>query len=424
MRIPLLALSDTHLGEDTSLLHFEAGRERLAEAITNVFGEGATLDELVLIGDIPDRTLSSTAQIQEDTRAFMCTLERALKLHKVVYVPGNHDHSLWSAYVRGACPDGLHESDITDADGVQFLAAGDRPDEAGPGMEGLLKVFFAPDRAVPYEFVVANPLYARRFDGRQPTYVFTHGTHFRGDVSASPGVLNALIRTGIGHWLAGLHLRTDGKLSDQRTMRELEAAVTPLVDSLWPSAGESAITEADKLWFLLCTLSGKFCKSRVILEGEDDELVCRMSAPDQARGRIEDLTPKHRACHGSLRRFRENFYRVLPRFLAESGLPDRPLTLIYGDTHAGGWGHLPDEDIRVYNTGAWVVTGWRHHPPCHLFCIPEVGEEFLLDVSFQYVRQDSDSLLWLAARDVENRKSRVAAEAPTAALAELISQLG
>jgi hypothetical protein len=56
------------------------------------------VEDLVLVGDIPDRTLSSTSQISANTHAFAMMLGDALEIERAVYVPGNHDHILWSGY--------------------------------------------------------------------------------------------------------------------------------------------------------------------------------------------------------------------------------------------------------------------------------------------------------------------------------------
>lgn len=420
MAIPLLALSDTHLGEDTSVLQFPEGRDRLAEALANEFGEGAEVDELILIGDIADRTLASTEQTREATRAFMKMMTSALRIKKIVYIPGNHDHSLWTEYVKAAHPVATQNAQITGPGGFQFLAPNDAPDESGPGMEELLYTFFDPDKPVPFEFVVANPVYVKRLPSRPRTYVFTHGTHLRGDVGAPPAVIKALHALHFDA-LADLCVMIPPKLTEQHTMADLEAAITPFVDTLWPSAGTNPVPKADRLWFLSCLLSGKFLKTRVIPESAPEELRCYLSQPDKAGGRIADLTPAHGTLASSLGRFKKYFHGVLVNYLTSYHLMDKPLTFIYGDTHEGGWGFLKEENICVYNTGAWVVTGFQHHPPCHIFCIPQAGEEFLLDVSFQYTEHQGASLLQQAAQDVENRKQKILTQ--DAKLRQQVSQL-
>jgi len=98
----LLAISDTHLGEENSLLSFPHGRQHLWRAIRTHLGSDGDrrleVDEAILVGDIPDRTLSSTSQIITHTNAFIQTLGSSAKIKKGVYVPGNHDHTLWTDY--------------------------------------------------------------------------------------------------------------------------------------------------------------------------------------------------------------------------------------------------------------------------------------------------------------------------------------
>jgi len=56
------------------------------------------VDELVLLGDIPDRTMSSTSEITTHVNAFIQTLGSAAKVHRCIFVPGNHDHTMWTDY--------------------------------------------------------------------------------------------------------------------------------------------------------------------------------------------------------------------------------------------------------------------------------------------------------------------------------------
>src|SRR5947209_20260056 len=103
MKLKYLTISDTHLGEDTSLLCFPQGRARLCNALREMFGgvePKIVVDELILLGDIPDRALSATSQIMTQTHAFLRALAEVLAVRRVVYVPGNHDHTLWTSYDR------------------------------------------------------------------------------------------------------------------------------------------------------------------------------------------------------------------------------------------------------------------------------------------------------------------------------------
>ena len=107
--LKILAISDTHLGEDTSILTFPHGRQLLWRILREFFGGPKddpgdkyngkfNIDELILVGDIPDTALSSRSQIITHTSAFIQTLGSAANVGKGIYIPGNHDHTLWSDY--------------------------------------------------------------------------------------------------------------------------------------------------------------------------------------------------------------------------------------------------------------------------------------------------------------------------------------
>lgn len=83
MQLEFLAISDTHLGEETSILSFPHGRQHLWRVLRPPFGsdefdkdnkEKLEVEEMILLGDIPDRTLSSTSQIITHTNNFIGTL--------------------------------------------------------------------------------------------------------------------------------------------------------------------------------------------------------------------------------------------------------------------------------------------------------------------------------------------------------------
>lgn len=431
MSLPLVALSDTHLGEPTSVLEFPEGRARLAEALSKLVAQHSDdgkVEEVVLIGDIPDRTLASHAQIRASTRAFIHVLVSTLRPERIVYLPGNHDHTLWSRMVDSIGSLAHPQSKCTDASGWQLVRRGEAPIDdfdspgtgTGDGKKHLIELFVDPMLPCPFEFVVANPVYVRTFPGRSGSFVFTHGTHFRSDVAAPKGLLDFLTKTLIDELLVSQHIQSvTGDLVKQPTLSALEAAVTPFVDTMWPSAEATETSRADRLWYVLCLLSRKFLHKRILAEHGDS--ACYLKHAEQFGSRINQLNPDH----GSLKRFRKVFLPQLRAFLAESHLPDNPMTFIYGDTHEGGWAHIPSESITAYNTGAWVVHGQKHHPPCHIFVVPQTGDEFLFDVSFQNeCLANGESLLGHAEKDVEARKQRVEKEVPVlATLGAQISNL-
>ena len=70
MNLKFLAISDTHLGEDCSLLSFRHGRQRLWRAVRGAFSEDSAqpfqVEEVILVGDIGERRPASTSHIITD----------------------------------------------------------------------------------------------------------------------------------------------------------------------------------------------------------------------------------------------------------------------------------------------------------------------------------------------------------------------
>jgi hypothetical protein len=418
MHLRLLALSDTHLGEDTSILSFPRGRQALWLALREAFGEGTdpqdpavkgrfTVDELILMGDIPDRTLSSTSEITTHTNAFSDMLGSACRVKRAVYVPGNHDHTLWSVCVgrwKGA------EHYTTPAVGEALLNRGERCDLPQRWGEQLLEVFFGYPggsswRAIvkqrKLDFLLANPVYATRAGDR--TYVFTHGSLFRTlDVAASQE-RKRLIAEALR---VGLHLKVKVGLDAAKAvdMADLERRAQPFIDTLWPSAGNDPTTDSDRLWAVWVALSGRFGHKRPA--PRRSRVYGWSDLPAAEPERIARLTKGDRPRHESLKTFQRIFLPHLPDHLARSRLGTDRLTLVYGDTHTGGWGELHRdgaEPIRVLNTGAWAVDNAEDHPPCQVFALCEDGRECLLDVTVGPETVGGEPLLKLAAEAAEHR---------------------
>ena len=129
MNLKFLAISDTHLGEDCSLLSFPHGRQHLWRALREAFSEDPTqpfvVDELVLVGDIVDSTLASISQIITHGNALVQTLGSVARINRAVYAIGNHDHhGVWSHYLAkrdGLDPDHPPIPDITGPEGEELV---------------------------------------------------------------------------------------------------------------------------------------------------------------------------------------------------------------------------------------------------------------------------------------------------------------
>jgi hypothetical protein len=424
MRLKILAISDTHLGKGTSLLSFPCGLRWLWKTLAQdrdfwkpVFPgfdpekeEKVEVDELILLGDIPDRTLSSTSQISSSTQAFNMVLGSTLNVKKSIYIPGNHDHTLWTNYknLRGG---NVGPSGITDdPEGELVVERGERRDE-NRCAEEILSIFFGypsgwawtkiRDERKP-DFAVANPVYAKQIDGR--TYVFAHGTHFRIEVASE--LEKRLIRIADAlqlDRLANLALEPLHDLSEATSLEELEQCVGPFVDSLWPSSRNNPTSQCDELRYLCTRLRGGPEKRRAT--PEESRIFFRGGLPQASEDRINKLTANDEPLDRSLERWRRHFLPHMLAYLGAKGFSRDDVTFVYGDTHRGGWGELPSGSggrTRIYNCGGWVADGKGHHPACHLFAVGENGEEYLLDISFRGAEVDGKPLLELVTQNGEH----------------------
>ncbi len=414
MNLKFLAISDTHLGEDTSLLCFNRGRQELWRVLREVFGQGKRfdVDEVILMGDIADRTLSSSAQIITQTNAFVRMLGSTANIGKCVYIPGNHDHTLWTDYIKRRYglehkvtkPDGELIVKVTEGNVVGNLT--DAKDllsiffgyEFGSSWRGILK------RDDEFIFSIANPIYAREFNNR--SYVFTHGTHFRFDVSTPKWLKKIADHSMLDSLLAGYDIDVDDyDIRDAETIEQLEDAVHEFVDTLWPSPRNNPNPQADRLWFFLTAISGKLSRKRNV---PDESKLFKWEALDKvSKKRVKRLVANNKFKDKSLEYWEMYFKKQMYYYLKKHSIPTNNLTFVYGDTHKGGWGeqNTNGKNIRFYNTGGWVTHNSNEHPACHIFAVDEEGQEYLLDVSMKGVTLFGDPLLEIASKDAESRYS-------------------
>lgn len=101
-RLKAVALSDLHLGEpegilchrdDFNVIDILANKIEDLSKGSDGFDEG--VEELILIGDIVDLSEARDKEAYENTRVVLHTIIEKVKLDKIVYIPGNHDHHLW-----------------------------------------------------------------------------------------------------------------------------------------------------------------------------------------------------------------------------------------------------------------------------------------------------------------------------------------
>jgi hypothetical protein len=400
MGFKLAAVSDTHLGEPNSLLHSSDGKKRLVEQFRSLAGltpdQKLEVDDLVLAGDIVDRTLSAGGEITDDTSGLFSTLDDMHVAHRITLLHGNHDHTMWTKYRRSRFGSGRHY--ITKPEGDLLLDRGEFPQDER-SIRALLEMFFGfpvgpawnvlADRKA--DFALANPIYVKTMFGR--TYVFTHGTHFRKDVTSPSQLRSMLDRSDLLSVLDGGFPPIYADLATIDSLREIERVTAPLVDRIWASAGDDPTSARDKFWYLVTGVSHRFesgrnapARSSIASQTELSENLKNGNLSED--GVIRPLTGPEGFKSDSLVRWEKYFLSPMLNYLDERRIPRQEITFVYGDTHEGGYGEYETfhagmkSDIRIYNTGAWVADVKDKHPACHIFAVADDGKELLLDISF------------------------------------------
>ncbi len=413
MRLKFLSISDAHLGEATSMLSYEQGVQHLANVIRDHLGDGGKVEaeRLILMGDIPERSHATPEEMLSSTHRFMETMNAAVDFEKAVYLPGNHDHVLWTNY----CKD-LHGRDathcITEPEGDEVVRRGVRKDRNDSAEELLSIIFEHPLGPVWREIEekerdisFANPVYAERFGGR--TYVFAHGTHFRKEATSprwARKIADLLIPDGA---LGDFKIESDGDVREARNVEELERVVAPFMDALLPEYEKNPASMLDEAGYAMAVLSGRFGLKRQ--SPDESRLFTWEELPGVPEDRIPNLTSGGETRDLPLKLCVKYFMPHVLEHLGDHGFPTDEISFVYGDTHDGGWGALPLDVggiLRAYNCGGWVTYDVEDHPTCYVFAVDEDGTEYLLDVSFKEVNLDGNLLLRATSDSAEGQRER------------------
>jgi hypothetical protein len=175
-----VCLSDLHLGDDRSILadvrNVRSFVDSLAENVRRWDGlqwtMPATIDTLVLCGDIWEESVPSdldhfensySRSVLEASRNFFGYLFKSIDVKKIVWVPGNHDLSLWKS-MQGGSP----ASVVTPYEGEQLSAT---TWTASVFRDLLFRQLLPPDR-----LWVSYPIFRDVSAGDDyPMLLFTHG---------------------------------------------------------------------------------------------------------------------------------------------------------------------------------------------------------------------------------------------------------
>ncbi len=328
----IIAISDTHFGDESMLLDDERLVDRLIEALA---GRGE-ISELILLGDILDLWIKTQMPALRKARYFIDSLSRADNIKRIIYVPGNHDHQMFMDAFRLEMDTLVRQGKLTTP---RFMPARTYNETvigwlAGPGA----KVHFS----MTYPFLV------RPVGEGDKQVVFTHGHHLDFYANSHGWVRN--------FWLVRHILK---KRRKKASLHDIEMANIPFCGamSVVPWVPE-LVNEALRFYHILSWF-GRLFRSKSLQQSPlRDSLI------------------------------KEN-YDEIELLLPQLECP-RPACFIFGHTHLPGIGSLPESGVAVANTGSWTKGDDKKAPNrtwvevddhVKLFRLGKTGGELLDEVS-------------------------------------------
>jgi hypothetical protein len=363
--LPLVALSDAHLGVPYSLLHTSAGREGLFTSLRQELGGSRQLGCLLLLGDIPELSLVEDATAFARTREFLHDFLTCFEVEHLLYLPGNHDFRFWHRVVQEVSPTSYAWTGALNVRGETFCSP--LPAANYGGFVG--NMLEPADAARVRHIGLAYPDLFVSFEaaGRPSRPVlFQHG-HLIKDIFVSPRWSDRLRRAGLLRLARRKFGRVNGVDNPWRaqTLPELQERMQPFLDSMFYARNEEGLPHIEALSHLIYLHQPQKRKLK------DPNGVFPL--PFVRRKYLRPLL-HYLNCGGYLEAAREG-----------------SLSVVFGDSHDGGYregvpaaylDHDRPVELDLYNTAAWLVNGRKVVPRSSYFLLDEKLEGRLVRVSY------------------------------------------
>jgi predicted phosphodiesterase len=350
--LKFMCISDTHLGEQASLLNHKEGLDAFGNYLGEIAPDG--VENLILAGDITDQVLAATHEFSQATKAFVGMLSSIFgsNLNKIIFLFGNHDLNLFR--------DNICHGQSNSKFFVHGLNSEGNPDAA------KIRKMLVPKSAKDVEFEIANPIYVSQSKNR--FYIFHHGHHLRKDIhkgwwfwklGAMSGIVQEITKNDIDFGEPAPY-KAD-------TLEEFESSTFPFVTTLWKNEQDAAQPPEDRFWRYLHKITKHF-KNRSVKKG------VRRVSPSKM-GKIDSFGSE----------------LILQQYLPaidRSGMVALPrkkdITFVYGDTHRGGYeeGKFNGRNVRIQNVGAWITYDGNYHPRCLVYTAGADDKEDMYECGF------------------------------------------
>ena len=339
-KIKVMALSDLHLGEPEGLL-YNGGANIIDTAVTKIVelargGNGLEdgIEELILVGDIADLSEATENEAYTNTRVFLTALLGKVKVDKIIYIPGNHDHHLWVEMLKAHYGKGSYDECVPKTIVVipkpKLLIENCIPDSYQGGVEAHY------------------PFYQIKTDNNY--FFFDHGH---------------LFSSTLNKWVGNVG-----------SLEEMEEKAHWFMEILW-FKGETP-------WRVtLYNLREK-------IYDWARRLADRAKHLDRGVSFKEDSTPVYDDA------LRDRIINYLSKLIKLDEAAFKDFHLVFGHTHYGGRIVRGDRKIRVngrfitfWNTGGWIVPSEVFSPDAYIFYIEQASDR-LKPQTYKLVAKDGD----------------------------------
>ena len=290
----IIAISDTHFGDETQLLN----DGQLADRFVEVLAGRGPVDELILLGDILDLWVKTLVPAMREARRFIEGITSIDNIKKVVFVPGNHDHQVFMDAFRGEVESRVKRGDLTTP---KFMPA--RSYE-GAVMSGLAR----PGSSVSFSLVY--PFITRIVGGKE--VIFTHGHHL--------DFYDPSFGWARTFWLSRRIIK---KRRKRATLHDIEMANIPFCGAMSAAPWVPELVAEGLRFYRIINFFSRLFRTRTMRESvRRDTLI------------------------------KDNYDEILG-LLPLLGYPE-PGCFVFGHTHRAGIGRIPGTDITVANAGCWT----------------------------------------------------------------------
>lgn len=299
----IIVISDVHLGEEGCLFNDKNILHEFKNKISSETRMG-TVDELIILGDLFDLSLASQEKVYEKAGEFFKEIKEIEHLNNIVFVPGNHDHHIWTSIIE-------------DDQIIRKIKNGTLPEkslqrvnliyEDNTFLSGFMK-------GTRKKLAVAYPNLFRDTGGT--LYFFHHG-HLL-DRIFTPA--NTVIRP--------------------ESLQELEAFNASWIEGIWYHMGQ-----AERLGKMVNKGYKEFIGMKTLVENYLEKFHIKGNTISaRLRGMRTDSLTSEISCYleDSIGWYRDTLYT--------------PMSFIFGHTHKKSEGNtlnIKSREIKIYNTGAW-----------------------------------------------------------------------